>query len=425
MKKILCLCLLLGCLLLPVASRAGAVSATLSEVTAPTLTSPGSWSVSVSGGMAPYSFSWQLTYKNEDGKYSTSWYCPSDEATFSCQPLVPNTWRLFVTVTDAAGSSVQLYSSPYVLTEDASHPSVSTLVSQITADCPAGSEYEKALWLHDRLIAGASYDTASCAYGPEYALLGYPCVCNSYARAYELLLKAVGIQAGRVSGDGHVWNVACLDDVWTHIDPTWDDVIGRDPHTYFGLNDDLITVDHVISAYTPAARSCTSLDRNYTVVSEELNPVLSLLFASQLEQKIAPTFRITLPYDESGRNSVYRFWTLTAEVCSRRSWTVRNRQITARFIYNNDKTMTVLPSFVPDPTPTPVPSPTPTPTPAPTPSPTPEPSPTPSPTPDPTPAPIPRTGDRSPTLLWVLLAGGSLTGFLILLRVIRQKDRKA
>lgn len=52
-------------------------------------------------------------------------------------------------------------------------------------------------------------------------------VCQSYARAYKVLLDRVGIESKIVSSDemSHEWSVIKLDDEWYHVDSTWDDPV--------------------------------------------------------------------------------------------------------------------------------------------------------------------------------------------------------
>ncbi|MBR2836571.1 MAG: hypothetical protein IKE43_12790 [Coriobacteriales bacterium] len=50
-------------------------------------------------------------------------------------------------------------------------------------------------------------------------------VCDGYSRAYQLLLKRVGIDACMVASEtmNHSWNMVCIDGRWYHVDVTWDD----------------------------------------------------------------------------------------------------------------------------------------------------------------------------------------------------------
>ena len=96
---------------------------------------------------------------------------------------------------------------------------------------------EKALALHDWLILNAYYDTTFSPpnrFQASGALLDGPGVCDSYAKAYVLLLSKAGIEAKRVEGaavkadgstESHAWNLVKLDDQWYQVDVTWDDPV--------------------------------------------------------------------------------------------------------------------------------------------------------------------------------------------------------
>ena len=91
----------------------------------------------------------------------------------------------------------------------------------------AQTDYDKVLAIHDYLVRTCAYDEAPTgashtAYG---ALVQGVAVCQGYADAYQMLLGKLGVSCLRVSSleMGHGWNMVCLDDVWYHVDVTWDD----------------------------------------------------------------------------------------------------------------------------------------------------------------------------------------------------------
>lgn len=112
-------------------------------------------------------------------------------------------------------------------------------------DC--ASDYEIELAAHDRIVSLASYDEeaaedysnnplAFTAYG---ALVQHKAVCEGYAKAFQLLLNAAGIECMTVTGDndgGHMWNMVRLGDEWYHVDLTADDDIGG-LHLFFNRTD--------------------------------------------------------------------------------------------------------------------------------------------------------------------------------------------
>ncbi len=131
-------------------------------------------------------------------------------------------------------------------------------IAQIADACRqsgASTDYEKAVWLHDWLTGHAYYDLTYTEHGPDGVLLKGYGVCESYSKAYKMLLDEFGIpnycQDGTSRGENHEWNVVKLDGEWCHVDVTWDDpsgdseaVSGKEKYTYFGLPDELLGVDH-------------------------------------------------------------------------------------------------------------------------------------------------------------------------------------
>ena len=109
------------------------------------------------------------------------------------------------------------------------------------------TDYEKALVLHNWLIANANYDLTFSNYNADGVLLKKTGVCQSYAYAYSMLLDKVGIPNTFEHGDDHVWNLIKIGDSWTHVDVTWDDPVsstyesesagGHEQIYWFGLTD--------------------------------------------------------------------------------------------------------------------------------------------------------------------------------------------
>lgn len=136
----------------------------------------------------------------------------------------------------------------------------------------ATSQYDIALWLHDYLINHAYYDLTYTEYGPDGVLLKGYGVCDSYSRAYQMLLDAFGIPNHRqdgAAGQNHAWNVVKLDGKWYGVDVTWDDPIGGpkkavsgdERHEYFAIPDSIMGIDHTYKITYP----CTATDGSYYV----------------------------------------------------------------------------------------------------------------------------------------------------------------
>ena len=116
--------------------------------------------------------------------------------------------------------------------------------------------WEIALWLHDWLIYNANYDYTFANHGADGVLLKGNGVCDSYTKAYGLLLNEFGIENRRVVGNvttsdiGHAWNLVKIDGAWCHIDCTWDDPGlggGMEHHGYFGMTNEMLAMDHIWS----------------------------------------------------------------------------------------------------------------------------------------------------------------------------------
>lgn len=76
-------------------------------------------------------------------------------------------------------------------------------------------------------------------------------VCAGYAAAFELVLNILGIENCTLNNDekpenanAHIWNYVKINDIWYHIDVTWNDNNSDDTsymHEYFMLTDEELT----------------------------------------------------------------------------------------------------------------------------------------------------------------------------------------
>lgn len=48
-------------------------------------------------------------------------------------------------------------------------------------------------------------------------------VCDGYAKTFQLLCNAAGVNSIITISDGHAWNYACINGEWYNVDCTWDD----------------------------------------------------------------------------------------------------------------------------------------------------------------------------------------------------------
>lgn len=170
-----------------------------------------------------------------------------------------------------------LYEYPIVIQDD-NYPSVDKLVNSIAGQCEetCTTDFEKALWLHDWIIDNADYDYTYSYCAPEGVLARGKGTCESYHRAYEMLLNKVGIDTGRITGNGHVWTAVKMDGEWYQVDTTWDDMGDSYKgtyyeHMYFGLNDNIIGLVHDEHTEAVAGYESTSLDDNYFIKTGEIS----------------------------------------------------------------------------------------------------------------------------------------------------------
>lgn len=145
-----------------------------------------------------------------------------------------------------------------------------------------GSDYDKALYVHDVIIEACEYDSENVSnnktvrlWGTAYgALVQHKAICQGYAEAYKLIMDKLGIECGLCGGtasnESHAWNYVKLDGEYYWVDLTWDDPIlnnksGFLTHVYFMYNDELLYKDRVINEHVGDLPECKSMDMNYYV----------------------------------------------------------------------------------------------------------------------------------------------------------------
>ncbi|MBQ5688209.1 MAG: hypothetical protein IIV23_10950 [Ruminococcus sp.] len=174
---------------------------------------------------------------------------------------------------DDGGLTIRLH---FKLQKDAletARQELENAVQQIVADAPAeSSDYQKELFVHDRLIDACTYDEEAVeihkqekvrgneqnAYG---ALVEGKAVCEGYTRAFQILCSRLGVTCWVIQGQAigfegessvnHIWNCVQLDGDWYHVDATWDDYedapAATDRYYYFNLTTAELEKDHIIS----------------------------------------------------------------------------------------------------------------------------------------------------------------------------------
>ena len=115
---------------------------------------------------------------------------------------------------------------------------------------------EKIKTIHDYLIDNTEYDKlkteninddtykSNTAYG--VLIQGYG-ICSGYSDTMAIFLNELEIDNYKISNDTHIWNLVYINDVWVHLDSTWDDPISEfnaNRDTYFLISyDELVKLE--------------------------------------------------------------------------------------------------------------------------------------------------------------------------------------
>lgn len=247
--------------------------------------------VSADGGSGRYLFRMDAPSYSEPGEYSFesvadpsrgAWIqytdeCESHDFEFTMTASGVYNFRFYVM--DKTSGVYYMRVSTNIQVSDRAYPSVGDIVNAAVKKCSKetdGSDYEKALWLHDWLLQQLDYDHSLKWSSAESALTRRLGTCQAYESAYSKLLTAAGITNAETSDtyDGHTWNAMKLDGKWYQVDCTWDDTKDNyynfdQTHLYFGLTDELMALAHnghdqIYTASGYGTRS-TSLADNYFV----------------------------------------------------------------------------------------------------------------------------------------------------------------
>lgn len=97
---------------------------------------------------------------------------------------------------------------------------------------------DKLKLVHDYIINNSQYDKlkmdnindntykSKTAYG---VLVEHYGICSGYADTLAIFLDKLNIVNYKISNTEHIWNLAYINNKWTHIDLTWDDPISNTP----------------------------------------------------------------------------------------------------------------------------------------------------------------------------------------------------
>ena len=245
--------------------------------------------VSATGGSGAYQFRMDApTYMDPDGSSESvadpsrnQWLqytgeCASHDYQF--EMTASGTYYLRFYLMDKTAGVYYLRANVFASANDDAYPAVSTIVKSAVDKCNAetdGSDYARALWLHDWTLDQLEYDYNLNWCSAESGLTRHQGTCESYQRIYAKLLNAAGIANGRIEGNGHTWNAVKIDGKWCQMDLTWDDTNDNwygdldQRHLYFGLTDELMAIahnDHTANYQAEGyAYRSTDLTNNYFV----------------------------------------------------------------------------------------------------------------------------------------------------------------
>ena len=261
----------------------------------PVLGQPLTFHVSATGGSGAYKFNMEApSYSNpNENAYESvadpsrgEWIeysekCSYQDYTFTM--TASGTYNFRFHVMDTKSGVTYLRTNTYIQVSDQNYPSVKSIVETAVNQCKSetdGSDYAKALWLHDWLLKQLDYDNSLKWSSAESALTRRTGTCQAYESAYSQLLSAAGIENAetRDQYDGHTWNAVKMDGQWYQVDCTWDDSNNNfysfdNRHLYFGLTDELMAIAHpghekIYTADGYGTRS-VSLADNYFVQNGE------------------------------------------------------------------------------------------------------------------------------------------------------------
>lgn len=220
--------------------------------------------VTATGGSGAYQFRMDApTYMDPDGSSESvadpsrnQWQQYTGECTshdYQFEMTASGTYYLRFYLMDKAAGVYYLRSNVFASANDDAYPAVSAIVKSAVDKCSAdtdGSDYARALWLHDWTLDQLEYDHSLNWCSAESGLTRHQGTCESYQRIYSKLLNAAGIANGRITGNGHTWNAVKIDGKWCQMDLTWDDTSDNwygdldQRHLYFGLTDELMAIAH-------------------------------------------------------------------------------------------------------------------------------------------------------------------------------------
>ena len=238
-------------------------------------------------------------YGPEDENEGETDYARIRQIDYSYKLLASSHYELRVWLYDSSGQ--RRYKKVRFSAINDQYPSVYEVASDIVSQCRAEGvtgDYETALWLHDWLTYNADYDQTYGHYHADGVLCGGYGVCDSYAKAYYLLLKEAGIKADRINNIDHAWNAVELGGEWYYVDCTWDDNgYGMEHHQYCFVPEEILSVDHPFTYDSDYV--CNSYRYNYYMQDGEAQVWADSLAARISEALQDGIFSFFVPFPQS------------------------------------------------------------------------------------------------------------------------------
>lgn len=129
------------------------------------------------------------------------------------------------------------------------------------------SDAEKAVYLHDSIVARFSYDLTYENRDVYSFLTDGVGVCEAYTLWYGYLLEQVGLEHDFAISDSmnHIWNLVKVDGEWYHADLTFDDPVLND---YDAGHVGYVSHDHLLRSDAGISESHSGFEDNRECVSD-------------------------------------------------------------------------------------------------------------------------------------------------------------
>lgn len=111
------------------------------------------------------------------------------------------------------------------------------------------SNYDKIKAFHDYIVNNTIYDENNNENShTAYSLITTGrSICGGYSDIMSIYLFNLNIKNYRITSANHIWNFVNLDNVWYHIDMTWDDPVASDGNQYLLHNFFMISTNELLN----------------------------------------------------------------------------------------------------------------------------------------------------------------------------------